>query len=169
MLVNGEGSGTLRLFVVGLYSLLISSLIQTVVTLHLYATQSVDTTISAGLILTFVSVRKPAPLTSTASDEGLTSRLKSQISLLFLFIHSWLARRTALGLMRNGSRARLNSVCRCLPRILIMLWITAAAVGLIVAARQPRCTPGHAMQNFWQIGLSCRLHRAIVGMAVVAL
>jgi hypothetical protein len=70
MLVNGEGSGTLRLFVVGLYSLLISCLIQTVLILHLYATQSVDTTISAGLILTFVSVRKPTPPTSTASDEG---------------------------------------------------------------------------------------------------
>lgn len=60
-------------------------------------------------------------------------------------------------------------MCGFLPRVLILLWMVTAAVCLIVAARQPKCIPGQAMQNFWQIGLSCQLHRAIVGMAVVAL
>ena len=51
----------LRLVIVGLYSLLLSSLAETVMVLCLYATRSVDTTISASLILSFVSVSLPSP------------------------------------------------------------------------------------------------------------
>jgi hypothetical protein len=56
MLGSRAGTGMLWLVVVGLYSLLLLSLAQTVIVLQLYAIRSVDTTISASLILTFVSV-----------------------------------------------------------------------------------------------------------------
>ena len=59
MVSGTEASGTLRLAVVGLYSLLLVSLVQTIVVLRLYATRNVDTTMSANLILAFVSVSAP--------------------------------------------------------------------------------------------------------------
>ncbi|KAF7507598.1 hypothetical protein GJ744_010268 [Endocarpon pusillum] len=147
MFERSEGSHLFRLVVVGLYSLLLTSLAETVIVLDLFATQSVDTTISASLILSFVG---------------------SQLSLLFLLVHSLLARRQRLAIVYNHFRSSLGFICRFLPRLLIMLWMIAAAVGIIVAARQPKCLPGHVMQPFWQIGLSCQLHRANVGIAVVA-
>jgi hypothetical protein len=58
MLSSTEGNTILRLVVVGLYSLLICSLSQTIIVLQLYATGSVDTTISTSLILAFVSVSR---------------------------------------------------------------------------------------------------------------
>lgn len=61
MFESSEGSGLFRLVVVGLYSLLLSSLAETVIVLYLYGTHSVDTTISASLILSFVGVGLPSP------------------------------------------------------------------------------------------------------------
>lgn len=69
MLGVAEGSGTSsRLAVVGLYSLLLISIVQTAVVLQLYATKNVDSTMSASLILTFVSV----------SETGQTMQLLTQ-------------------------------------------------------------------------------------------
>lgn len=99
----------------------------------------------------------------------LTPVEQSQLSLLFLLVHLLLARRQRLVIMYNYPPSSLNSIGRFFPRVLIILWMTAAAVGIIVAARQPKCLPGRASQTFWQIGLSCQLHRAIVSIAVVAL
>ena len=47
--------------IIGFYSLLLFSLAQTFVVLLLYATRSVDATMSASLILAFVSVSDTAP------------------------------------------------------------------------------------------------------------
>lgn len=49
-----------RLIVVGLYSLLLSSLAQVVIVLQLYASRRVDATIEASLILALASVSKSA-------------------------------------------------------------------------------------------------------------
>lgn len=56
MFGSSAGSGLLRFVVVGLYSLLLSSLAETILVLYLYAIRSVDTTMSASLILSFVGV-----------------------------------------------------------------------------------------------------------------
>ncbi len=60
MFGSSEGSDLLRLAVVGQYSLLLSSLAETVLVLYLYATRSVDTTMCASLILSFVGVSLPS-------------------------------------------------------------------------------------------------------------
>ena len=64
MLGRTAENGILRLIVVGLYSVLLLSLAQTVAVPYLYATRSVDTTISASLILSFVSVCRPSHCSS---------------------------------------------------------------------------------------------------------
>jgi hypothetical protein len=159
--------GLLRLIVSGLYLLLILCLAQTVAVLYLYAARRVDTTIAASLMLSFVGVSK-------ATHGSLWSRTdvllgKSQLTLIFVLVHSLLARCHRLDILYNCPRTKLSSLCRFLPRILVMLWMIAAAVGLIVAARQPKCMPGRVLQDSWQFGLTCQLHRATVGMSAAAL
>ena len=159
--------GLLRLIVSGLYLLLILCLAQTVAVLYLYATRRVDTTIAASLMLSFVGVSK-------ATHGSLWSRTdvspgKSQLTLIFVLVHSLLARCHRLDILYNCPRTKLSSLCRFLPRILVMLWMITAAVGLIVAARQPKCMPGHVLQDSWQFGRTCQLHRATVGMSAAAL
>lgn len=94
---------------------------------------------------------------------------QSQLSLLFVLIQSMLARRHRLAPPQAYSRFLLNSICTFFPRILIMLWMVAAATGMIVAARQPRCLSTDVVPILWKMGLSCQLHRSLVAMAVVAL
>jgi hypothetical protein len=70
---------------------------------------------------------------------------------------------------KRPERTRLEAVSRFLPRLLIICWIAAAANGLVVAARQPRCLPARASPDRWRVGLSCSLHRSATAMAVGAL
>jgi hypothetical protein len=160
-------SGLLRLVVLGLYSLLLLCLAQTVVVLYLYATRHVDTTIVASLMLSFVGVSRATHRSHWSRTDVLLG--KSQLSIIFILIHSLLARCHRLDIMYNCPRTNLSTLCRFLPRILIILWMIAAAVGMIVAARQPKCMPGIVLQDSWQFGLSCQLHRATVGMSAAAL
>lgn len=60
MLGSRGESCVLRLVVVGLYSLFLSSLVQAVIVIDLYAIQRVDATMYASLILAFGSVSQPA-------------------------------------------------------------------------------------------------------------
>ena len=61
MFGNKDGKWSLRVVVIGLYLLLLVSVVQTVLVLYLYASRSVDPAACASLVLAFVSVGDISP------------------------------------------------------------------------------------------------------------
>lgn len=91
------------------------------------------------------------------------------MSLFYLSLHSLLARKHRLAGLYPPPRSFLHATCRDTLRVMMLVWIAASASGLIVAARQPECLPGLSHHDFWKFGVSCKLHRATVGIAVSAM
>ena len=163
---RGDGKVTLKIIVSTLYLLSVSSVSETIFTTYLFAKREADSTISISLIFVFVSVW-PAFLIPTAVYN--TDLKQSLLSILYGLLHSFLARRLRSSESRTLPRTQLYSTAMFMPRLLITVWMASAAAGLVVAARQPACLPGHEGYAFWKFGTSCDIHRATVGLAVAAL
>ena len=148
-----------ELWVLTLYSIAITGL-----ALFLYSRQYVDSTMAAGVLFSLMGVRSYRPRSFT-----VLTKLQAILSLIYVLFHCLLSRRFRSAGMRRPAKTRLDSACSNLPRLLMLLWIVATAMDLIVASRRPTCLPGPRHGDFWQAGMSCRMHRSIAALSVLAL
>jgi len=96
-------------------------------------------------------------------------RRQSLLSMTYIGLHVEVGRQFRKAGWRTPRRTKLDSACRLLPRFLIICWMAAAAVGLVVAARQPICVNKELRGELWKTGISCKLHRLVTAVGLLAL
>jgi hypothetical protein len=148
-----------ELWLLTLYSITVAGL-----ALFLYSYRFVDSTMSAGILFSLMSVRD-----SGFSRNPVLTCVKSIMSLIYVFAHCLLSRRFCSAGLRRPAKTRLDSACSNLPRLLMLLWMVATAMDLIVASRKPICLPVNISAGYWASGISCRMHRAISACSLLAL
>ena len=148
-----------ELWLLTLYSITVAGL-----ALFLYSNRFVDSTMSAGVLFSLMSVR----YYNLPQVQVLTC-VKSIMSLIYVFAHCLLSRRFCSAGLRRPAKTRLDSACSNLPRLLMLLWMVATAMDLIVASRRPICLPSIFSAGYWASGMSCRMHRAISACSLLAL
>ncbi|KAI9373772.1 hypothetical protein BJX61DRAFT_363480 [Aspergillus egyptiacus] len=132
---------------VSLYVLLLESLIQWVVVLYLYGNRHVDSKMAPSLILALIASFLTVPL---------------------VVLHSVLAWQCNRVIGYESQRKMLRTVCTYLLRLTILVWLGASVSGVVVVSQQAYCLPDTANGSFWNVGVSCALHRAVVIVSVVS-
>ncbi|KAH8702216.1 hypothetical protein BGW36DRAFT_289394 [Talaromyces proteolyticus] len=130
-----------RVIFVGLYLVLLQSLAECVLVLYLYGTRLVDEFMTPSLIIGLVA---------------------SFLSVPFVVLHTLLSWQYRKIPGSNLSRNALHIACSHLPRIMIVMWLSASVAGLVTVSKQAGCLSLSESQQFWKAGVSCQIHRSLV-------
>jgi hypothetical protein len=149
----------IELWLLTLYSTVVIGL-----ALFLYSHQLVDSTMAAGVLFSLMDVRR-YPFHALAT----LTILQSILSLVYVLSHCLLSRGFRSAGLRRPAKTRLNSACSNLLRLLMLLVVVATAMDLVVASREPTCLPESRSVGLWASGISCRMHRTIAALSVLAL
>ncbi|KAL4903484.1 hypothetical protein BDW74DRAFT_186112 [Aspergillus multicolor] len=141
------GAWTKVVIFVSLYNLLLQSLIEWVVVLYLYANKHVDSKMAPSLIFALAASFLTVPL---------------------VILHSFLAWQYNRVLGYATQKAVLHTVCTYVMRSTTIVWLGASVAGLVVVSQQAYCFPDGSSGSFWNVGVSCALHRAVVIVSVLA-
>ncbi|KKK23675.1 hypothetical protein P175DRAFT_0436779 [Aspergillus ochraceoroseus IBT 24754] len=141
------GAWTKVVIFVSLYFLLLQSLIEWVLVLYLYGNRNVDSKMAPSLILALIASFFTVPL---------------------VVLHSFLAWQYNRVLGSGARKTMLHTICTYILRFTITVWLAASVAGLVVASQQAPCLPDSAYGSFWNVGVSCALHRAVVIVSVVS-
>ncbi|KAL4886320.1 hypothetical protein BJY04DRAFT_213847 [Aspergillus karnatakaensis] len=141
------GAWTKVIIFISLYVLLLQSLIEWVVVLYLYGNKHVDSKMAPSLIFALIASFFTVPL---------------------VVLHSFLAWQYNRVLGYAKQKAMLHTVCTYILRLTTIVWLGASVAGLVVVSQQAYCLPGTASGSFWEVGVSCALHRAVVIVSVVS-
>jgi hypothetical protein len=63
----------------------------------------------------------------------------------------------------------LRVACTYLLRLTVIIWLAASVAGLVVVSQQASCLSDTVKGSFWNVGVSCALHRAAVIASIVSL
>ncbi|QKX61200.1 uncharacterized protein TRUGW13939_08347 [Talaromyces rugulosus] len=144
---SGREAWIRRVIFFGLHLMLLQSLTQCVCVLYLYGTQKVDESMTPSLIIGLVA---------------------SFLSVPFVILHtilSWQYRKIpSLNIPRNA----LHIACSHLPRVMIVMWLSAAVAGLVIVSKQASCVTADLSHSFWQAGTGCQIHRGLVIISILA-
>ncbi|KAL4951540.1 hypothetical protein BDW69DRAFT_201409 [Aspergillus filifer] len=132
---------------VSLYVLLLEAIFQWVVVLYLYGNKYVDSKMVPSLIFALVA---------------------SFLTVPQVVLHSLLAWQYKKVLGYANQKAVLHNVCIYLLRITTVAWLGASVSGLVVISQQAYCLPVASGGSYWQVGVSCTLHRAVVIVSVIS-
>ncbi|KAL3469581.1 hypothetical protein BJX99DRAFT_268100 [Aspergillus californicus] len=139
------GAWTKVVIFVSLYALLLESLIECVIVLYLYGNNYVDSKMAPSLIFALIASLSTVPL-------GV--------------LHSFLAWQYNRVIGYESQKAMLRTLCTYVLRFTTIIWLGASVSGLVVISQQVYCLPDAATGSFWNVGVSCALHRAVVIVAV---
>ncbi|KAL4793371.1 hypothetical protein BDV19DRAFT_229043 [Aspergillus venezuelensis] len=132
---------------VSLYVLLLESIFEWVVVLYLYGNKHVDSKMVPSLIFALVA---------------------SFLTVPQVVLHSFLALQYNKVLEYANQKVVLHNVCTYLLRITTLAWLGASVSGLVVVSQQAFCLPVASGGSYWQVGVSCALHRAVVIVSVIS-
>ncbi|KAF7588546.1 hypothetical protein BBP40_005535 [Aspergillus hancockii] len=141
------GSWTKVVVFISLYVLLLESVIEWALVLYLYVDRQVDTKMTPSLILALIASFFTVPLVA---------------------LHSLLAWQYNKVLGFGAQKAMLRAACTYLLRLTVIIWLAASVAGLVVVSQQASCLPDTAKGSFWNVGVSCALHRAAVIISIVS-
>ncbi|KAL6237623.1 hypothetical protein BDW75DRAFT_76268 [Aspergillus navahoensis] len=141
------GAWTKVIIFVSLYVLSLQSLIEWVVVLYLYGNKHVDSKMAPSLIFALIASFLTVPL---------------------LILHSFLAWHYNRVLGYASQKAMLHAVCTYILRLTTIVWLGASVAGLVVVSQQAYCLPDDTPGSFWNVGVSCALHRAVVIVSVLS-
>ncbi|KAL4996319.1 hypothetical protein BDV10DRAFT_196022 [Aspergillus recurvatus] len=141
------GAWTKVVIFVSLYVLLLQSLIEWVVVLYLYGNKHVDSKMAPSLIFALIASFLTVPL---------------------VILHSFLAWQYNRVLRYASQKAMLHTMCTYILRLTTIVWLGASVAGLVVVSQQAYCLPDGAPGSFWDVGVSCALHRAVVIVSVLS-
>ncbi|RMJ21374.1 hypothetical protein PHISP_07761, partial [Aspergillus sp. HF37] len=132
---------------IALYALLLESFIEWVLVIYLYAMQRVDTKMMPSLILPLVASFCTVPLA---------------------VLHSLAAWQYNKVVGFGDRKTSLHAACTYLLRMTVAIWLASSVAGLVVVAQQASCLPEGADGGFWEVGISCGLHRTVFIVSVVS-
>jgi hypothetical protein len=69
----------------------------------------------------------------------------------------------------NIPRNALHIACSHLPRVMIVMWLSAAVAGLVIVSKQASCVTADLSNSFWQAGTGCQIHRSLVIISILTL
>ncbi|KAL4742039.1 hypothetical protein BDV11DRAFT_202939 [Aspergillus similis] len=141
------GAWTKVVIFISLYILLLHSLIEWVVVLYLYGNKQVDPKMAPGLIFALIASSFTVPL---------------------VILHSFLAWQYNKVLGYASHKAMLHTACTYILRLTTIVWLGASVAGLVVVSQQAYCLPDGDTGSFWNVGVSCALHRAVVIVSVLS-
>ncbi|KAL4936191.1 hypothetical protein BDV06DRAFT_216862 [Aspergillus oleicola] len=141
------GAWTRVVIFISLYVLLLESLIEWAIVLYLYGNKHVDSKMVPSLMFALVASFLTVPL---------------------VVLHSILAWQYNRVLGYASQKAVLHNVCTYLLRITTIVWLGASVSGLVVVSQQAYCLPVSTDGSYWQVGVSCALHRAVVIVSVLS-
>ncbi|KAL2863506.1 uncharacterized protein BJX67DRAFT_384663 [Aspergillus lucknowensis] len=141
------GAWTKVVIFVSLYVLLLQSLIEWVVALYLYANKNVDSKMAPSLIFVLIASFLTVPL---------------------VVLHSFLAWQHNRVVGYESQKDTLHTVCTYVLRLTITIRLGASVAGLVIVSQQAFCLPNTASGSFWNVGISCALHRAVVIVSVLS-
>ncbi|KAL4923725.1 uncharacterized protein BDV17DRAFT_301597 [Aspergillus undulatus] len=141
------GAWTKVVIFISLYVLMLESLMEWVAVLYLYGNKHVDPKMAPSLIFALVASFFTVPL---------------------VILHSFLAWQYNRVLGYASQKAVLHIVCTYILRLTTIIWLGASVAGLVVVSQQAYCLPDAAGGSFWQVGVSCALHRAVVIISVLS-
>ncbi|KAB8234675.1 uncharacterized protein BDW43DRAFT_272519 [Aspergillus alliaceus] len=141
------GAWTKVVIFISLYVLLLESVIEWALVLYLYGNREVDTKMTPSLILTLVASFFTVPL---------------------IVLHSLLAWQYNRVSGFEGQKTMLRTACTYLLRLTVIIWLAASVAGLVVVSQQASCLPDTANGSFWNTGVSCALHRAVVIVSIMS-
>jgi hypothetical protein len=84
-------------------------------------------------------------------------------------LHSLLAWQYNKVLGFRAQKAMLRVACTYLLRLTVIIWLAASVAGLVVVSQQASCLSDTVKGSFWNVGVSCALHRAAVIASIVSL
>ncbi|KAL4991638.1 hypothetical protein BDW68DRAFT_184801 [Aspergillus falconensis] len=141
------GAWTKVAIFVSLYVLLLQSLIEWVLVLYLYGNKHVDSKMAPSLIFALIA---------------------SFLAMALVILHSFLAWQYNRVLGYASQKAMLHAVCTYILRLTTIVWLGASVAGLAVVSQQAYCLPDGSPDFFWNVGVSCALHRAVVIVSVLS-
>ncbi|KAE8372527.1 hypothetical protein BDV26DRAFT_297773 [Aspergillus bertholletiae] len=141
------GSWTKVVIFVSLYVLLLESVIEWALVLYLYGNQRVDRKMTPSLILALVASFLTVPLVA---------------------LHSLLAWQYHKVPGFGCQKIMLRAACTYLLRVTVIIWLAASVAGLVVVSQQGSCLPDTANGSFWNMGVSCALHRTVVIISIIS-
>ncbi|KAE8349636.1 hypothetical protein BDV28DRAFT_163446 [Aspergillus coremiiformis] len=141
------GSWTNVVIFISLYVLLLESVIEWALVLYLYGNRHVDTKMTPSLILALVASFFTVPL---------------------VVLHSFLAWQYNKVPGFGGQKTVLRATCTYLLRLTVIIWLAASVAGLVVVSQHVSCLPETAEGGFWNTGVSCALHRAVVVFSIIS-
>ncbi|RDW93155.1 uncharacterized protein DSM5745_00477 [Aspergillus mulundensis] len=92
----------------------------------------------------------------------------SFLTVSLVILHSFLAWQYKRVLGYESQKAVLYTVSTYVLRLTTIVWLGASVAGLVVVSQQAYCLPDGSNGSFWNVGVSCALHRAVVIVSVLA-
>jgi hypothetical protein len=86
-----------------------------------------------------------------------------------VILHSFLAWQYNKVLNYSSHKPMLHTACTYILRLTTIVWLGASVAGLVVVSQQAYCLPDGNTGSFWNVGVSCALHRAVVIISVLSL
>lgn len=109
---------------------------------------------------------------STGPGNGANSNsicLQSFCTVPLAVLHSLAAWQYNKVVGFGDRKTSLHAACTYLLRLTVAVWLASSVAGLVVVAQQASCLPEGADGSFWEVGISCGLHRTVFIVSVVSL
>ncbi|KAL4753123.1 hypothetical protein BDW72DRAFT_191273 [Aspergillus terricola var. indicus] len=95
--------------------------------------------------------------------------IASSFTIPLVMLHSFLAWQYNKALGYASHKAMLPTACTYILRLTTIVWLGASVAGLVVVSQQAYCFPDDGNTgSFWNVGVSCALHRAVVIVSVLS-